>query len=92
MRWKAEACQQHAVLFVLAPGGVCLAAQVTLNSGGLLPHRFTLTERAQRFAFCCTFPSLATGRRYRPPCSTEPGLSSLRYRKAIARPSQASTA
>ena len=28
----------------LAPGGVYLAAQVTLGTGGLLHHRFTLTE------------------------------------------------
>ncbi len=27
----------------LAPGGVCLAAGVTLGAGALLPHRFTLT-------------------------------------------------
>ncbi|GGU77749.1 hypothetical protein GCM10010260_07680 [Streptomyces filipinensis] len=30
--------------FDLAPGGVYLAAQVTLGTGGLLHHRFTLTE------------------------------------------------
>ena len=64
---SSEADWHHVVLFVLAPGGVYQAAQVTLGSGGLLPHRFTLTERTQRFTFCCTFPSLATGRRYRPP-------------------------
>ena len=29
-----------------------------------------------RFAFCGTFPGLAAGRRYRPPCPAEPGLSS----------------
>ena len=38
------ACNQVDVLFVLAPGGVYLATQVTLRSGGLLPHRFTLTR------------------------------------------------
>ena len=30
-------------LFGLAPDGVCLAGQVTLAAGALLPHRFTLT-------------------------------------------------
>ena len=30
----------------------------------------------RRTALCCTFPSLATGRRYRPSCPVEPGLSS----------------
>ncbi len=38
-------------LFGLAPNGVCLAWHVTMPSGGLLPHRFTLTE-IRRFAFC----------------------------------------
>src|SRR4029078_3433348 len=28
------------------------------------------------FAFCCTFPDLAAGGRYPPPCPTVPGLSS----------------
>ena len=67
-------------LFGLAPGGVCLARPVTRPAGELLPHRFTLTERVRgrtrRFAFCCTFPGLATGGRYPPPYPAEPGLSS----------------
>ena len=32
----------------------------------------------RRCVFCGTFPSLAAGRRYRPPCPAEPGLSSRR--------------
>ena len=36
----------------------------------------------RRFAFCCTFPGLAAGRCYRPPCPVEPGLSSRRERLA----------
>ncbi len=71
-------------LFGLAPGGVCLARLVTRPAGELLPHRFTLTAAAtdesatasRRFAFCCTFPGLAAGGRYPPPCPVEPGLSS----------------
>ena len=40
-------------LFGLAPDGVCRACRVTAASGGLLPHRFTLTPHAAgRFAFC----------------------------------------
>ena len=40
-------------LFGLAPNGVCRACRVTTASGGLLPHRFTLTpHKAGRFAFC----------------------------------------
>jgi hypothetical protein len=67
-------------LFGLAPGGVCLARPVARPAGELLPHRFTLAERVRgrtrRFAFCCTFPDLATGGRYPPPYPAEPGLSS----------------
>ena len=33
-----------ALLFGLAPGGVCLALGVTTQTGELLPHRFTLTR------------------------------------------------
>ncbi len=36
---------QSSTLFGLAPNGVYLAAQVTLNAGALLPHRFTLATR-----------------------------------------------
>ena len=79
----------NSTLFGLAPDGVCQAAQVTLNAGALLPHRFTLTTHGsvatftvasahivRRFTFCCTFPNLAIGRRYRPSRPAEPGLSS----------------
>ena len=31
-----------------------------------------------RSALCCTFPRVTPGRRYRPPCPLEPGLSSTR--------------
>jgi len=47
--------------FDLAPGGVYRAAQVALNAGALLPHRFTLTSAPasgrclRRFVFCGTF-------------------------------------
>ncbi len=40
-----------------------------------LPARFA-NERDGRFAFCGTFPDLTAGRRYRPSCPMEPGLSS----------------
>ena len=36
--------------------------------GGLLPHPFTLTSRARRFAFCGTFPEVAPAGRYPAPC------------------------
>ena len=36
------------ILLDLAPGGVYLAAAVTRNAGGLLHHRFTLTESHKR--------------------------------------------
>ncbi len=49
----------------LAPGGVYLAAQVTLGTGGLLHHRFTLTEDRgpRRSAFCGTVPRVTPGGR-----------------------------
>lgn len=42
------------------------------------PYLPTATEATtrRRSILCCTFPSLAAGRRYRPSCSVEPGLSS----------------
>lgn len=74
-------------LFGLAPNGVYLADWVTPAAGELLPHRFTLTTRQSTavdrpfggLLSVALFPDLATGRRYRPFCSAEPGLSS-RYR------------
>ena len=33
-------------------------------------------EPVRRSALCCTFPNLTAGRRYRPSCPSEPGLSS----------------
>ena len=40
----------------------------------------------RRYLFCGTFPDLTTGRRYRPPCPAEPGLSSTSSRSEIRRP------
>ena len=39
-----------------------------------LPRISELTVR--RCTFCCTFPNLSAGRRYRPLCPMKPGLSS----------------
>ena len=43
-----ESGADHAegLLFGLAPGGVCLAADVAVERGALLPHPFTLTAAA----------------------------------------------
>lgn len=39
-------------LLGLAPGGVCLAADITARAGGLLHHRFTLAlHRTNRALF-----------------------------------------
>ena len=70
----------NALLFGLAPSGVCRASDVTTGAGELLPHRFTLTsgnERSPgRSAFCGTFlPITGTGS-YPAPCPMELGLSS----------------
>ena len=50
--------------------------------GALLPHHFTLTRSGavapprRRCLFCGTFPRLAPGWRYQPPCPAQFGLSS----------------
>ena len=85
------------ILFDLAPGGVYQAGRVTPTAGALLPHRFSLTTHrtstwilsltVRRSTLCCTFPNLAAGRRYRPPCPSEPGLSSS-HQKDDQRPSR----
>ena len=72
-----------APLFGLAPGGVYQAPDVTIETGELLPHRFTLTQSIEREAlslgrsiFCGTFlPVTGTGC-YPAPCPMELGLSS----------------
>ena len=84
------------ILFDLAPGGVYQAGRVTPTAGALLPHRFSLTTHptsaeashltVRRSILCCTFPNLAAGRRYRPPCPAEPGLSSSHQKMASDRP------
>ena len=35
-----------------------------------------LSREPRRYVFCGTFPRVTPGRRYRPPCPVEPGLSS----------------
>ena len=40
----------------------------------------------RRYFFCGTFPDLTIGRRYRPPCPAEPGLSSLSSCLAVREP------
>ena len=42
------------------------------------PYRAEALRLARRFVFCGTFPTLASGGRYPPPCPVEPGLSSMR--------------
>jgi hypothetical protein len=67
----------NALLFGLAPGGVCRAPDVTVGTGELLPHRFTLTpSETGRFAFCGTFLLVTETGRYPAPCPVESGLSS----------------
>jgi hypothetical protein len=38
----------NALLFGLAPGGACLAPDVTTGTGELLPRRFTLTRHSMQ--------------------------------------------
>ena len=67
----------NASLFGLAPGGVYLASDVTIEPGELLPHPFTLTRRNGRTSLCGTFPGVTPAGNYPAPCPAEPGLSSL---------------
>ena len=64
-------------LFGLAPNGVCRACRVTAASGGLLPHRFTLTPpRGGAVCFLWRCPRVAPPGCYPASCPVEPGLSS----------------
>ena len=92
--WSTVGPSGNASLFGLAPGGVYRASNVTIGTGALLPHRFTLTRirraaalraavlpycrPAWRFIFCGTFLRVTPTGRYPAPCSVEPGLSSPR--------------
>ena len=70
----------------LAPGGVFQALPVTQESGGLLPHRFTLTPLRGGLLFCGTIHGVAPCPVSGPPCPAELGLSSPRCRGAITSP------
>ena len=85
---------ERLTLLDLAPDGVCRGEQSPVPWWALTPpfHPYR-NLAALAVSFCCTFPGLATGRRYRPSCSLEPGLSSPRgpfreetVRGAIAQP------
>ena len=75
---KHERAALDASLLGLAPGGVYLASDVTVEPGELLPHPFTLTRRSGRTSLCGTFPGVTPAGRYPAPCPVEPGLSSPR--------------
>lgn len=63
-------------LFGLAPDGVCRACRVTTASGGLLPHRFTLTTHDVAVCFLWRCPRVAPPGYCPASCPAEPGLSS----------------
>ncbi len=69
----------------LAPGEVFQALPVTQESGGLLPHRFTLAL-AGGLLFCGTLHGVAPCPISGPPCPAELGLSSPRCQGAITSP------
>ena len=90
-RHRKGAGWNNSVLFGLASDGVYQADRVTPIAGALLPHRFTLATHppkrtVRRSTLCCTFPGLATGRRYRPSCPRKPGLSSSHPKMTSDRP------
>jgi hypothetical protein len=62
----------------LAPSGVCIATDIAIDTGGLLHHRFTLTNIAiGGLLSVALFPRIAPGGCYPPLCSLESGLSSV---------------
>ena len=42
-------------------------------------HTEACDRTVRRSTLCCTFPNLTAGRRYRPSCPSEPGLSSSHH-------------
>ena len=72
-------------LFDLAPDGVYRATVVAHGTGGLLHHLFTLTQLCGRFVFCGTGLQVALSGCYPPSCAVEPGLSSRRTLRSVAR-------
>ena len=76
----SNGANSSSTLLGLAPGGVCHAsfvAKAAVRSYRTVsPLPDPSCEGHRRFVFCGTFPVLADGGRYPPPCSVEPGLSS----------------
>jgi len=61
----------------LAPSWVYLATHIATRTGGLLHHRFTLTNIAiGGLLSVALLPRISPGGRYPPLCSLESGLSS----------------
>jgi len=81
-------------LLGLAGGGVCRAVPVTRDAVSSYLTFSPLPDPAgqnpashRRSVFCGTFPRVAPGRRYRPPCPTQSGLSSRPAAAAEIQPS-----
>src|SRR5439155_11174680 len=84
---RARAGNPIALLFGLAPGGVCRADAVTRAAGELLPHRFTLTALADGgLLSVALIRGVPPPGRYPAPCPVEPGLSSRRVAATGDRP------
>lgn len=72
-RWSGR----PASLFGLASDGACQARHVTIPTGGLLLHRFTLTNlKKMAVSFLWRFPEITPPGRYPASCPMKPGLSS----------------
>src|SRR5439155_1686089 len=84
---RARAGNPIALLFGLAPGGVCRADAVTRAAGELLPHRFTLTALADGGLLSVALVrGVSPPGCYPAPCPVEPGLSSRRVAATGGRP------
>src|SRR5207302_9192829 len=79
---EGSASSLIALLFGLAPSGVCLAGRSPGRRWALTPpfhpyrQRSSGDDRCRRCNFCGTFLRVAPTGCYPAPCSTEPGLSS----------------
>jgi hypothetical protein len=70
----------------LASGGVYIANCITAITGGLLHHRFILTNISiGGLLSVALFPRIAPGGCYPPPCSAKSGLSSVSCDNAVIR-------
>ena len=80
--WSQTRRTASSPLFDLSSGGVCPAGNVTISA---VSSYLTISPLPinRRYIFCGTFPKIALGGRYPPPCPMMSGLSSVKIFTAI---------